>query len=258
MRNLRLTLAYDGFDLVGWQRQATGVSVQGLIESALTRLTGAAVTVTGAGRTDAGVHALGQVASVRVSSDRPTDELQRALNALLPDAVRVVALVDAEANFHARYAARAKRYAYRIATAAVCSPFERRYVWHVTHPLDRGAMREALAALVGTHDFAAFQAAGSRVRETSRTLYEASLEESDPTAPWPRGPGSGVAADLTLVLRGDGFLRHMVRNIAGTLVEIGRGRWPPSQMTAILASRNRRLAGPTAPPQGLFLVEVEY
>jgi tRNA pseudouridine38-40 synthase len=131
----------------------------------------------------------------------------------------------------------------------------RRYAWHVTHPLDLAAMSEALAPLIGTHDFKAFQAAGSRVSDTIRTLYEASLEEYVPEASW---PGPGGASELTLVLRGDGFLRHMVRNIVGTLVEIGRGRWPPGQMAAVLASRDRRLAGPTAPPQGLFLVEVEY
>jgi tRNA pseudouridine38-40 synthase len=251
---LRLTLAYDGSDFVGWQRQATGVSVQGLVESALTRLTGAAVTVTGAGRTDAGVHALGQVASARVSTDRGPAELQRALNALLPEAVRVVALAEAAPDFHARFGAKAKRYVYRLATGDVCSPFVRRYAWHVTHPLDRAAMRKALVGLIGRHDFKAFQAAGSRVLDTTRTLYEAGLEE----ASWPRGSTPGGASELTLVLRGDGFLRHMVRNIVGTLVEVGRGRWPPEQMAAILASRDRRLAGPTAPPQGLFLVEVEY
>jgi tRNA pseudouridine38-40 synthase len=255
---LRLTLAYDGSDFVGWQRQATGVSVQGLVESALTRLTGAAAVVTGAGRTDAGVHALGQVASARVSTDRSPAELHRALNALLPDAVRVVALEEAAPDFHARYGAKAKRYVYRLATGDVCSPFERRYAWHVTHPLETAAMSEALAPLLGRHDFAAFQATGSRVRDTTRTLYEARLEEPIPGASWPRGPGPGVASELTFVLRGDGFLRHMVRNIVGTLVEIGRGRWPPGQMAAVLASRERRLAGPTAPPQGLFLVEVEY
>jgi tRNA pseudouridine38-40 synthase len=258
MRILRLTLAYDGSDLVGWQRQATGVSVQGLVESALNRLTGVAVTVTGAGRTDAGVHALGQVASARVSTDRAPAEFQRALNALLPEAVRVVALAEAAPDFHARYGAKAKRYVYRLATGEICSPFVRRYAWHVTHPLDRAAMSEALAPLIGRHDFKAFQAAGSRVSDTIRTLYEASLDESEPGPLWPRGFSPGAASDLSLVLRGDGFLRHMVRNIVGTLVEIGRGRWPPEQMAAVLASRDRRLAGPTAPPQGLFLVEVEY
>jgi tRNA pseudouridine38-40 synthase len=277
MSKLRLTLAYDGSDFVGWQRQATGVSIQGLVEAALARVTGVETAVTSAGRTDAGVHALGQVASARVAGDRAPAELQRALNALLPAAVRVVALDEVSEDFHARYSARAKRYAYRIAASEVLSPFERRYAWHVTHALDRPAMARALGLLVGTHDFAAFQAAGSRVRDTVRTLLEARLDaESSPSplmspslypSPWPRGFSPGVTLDpggpsspgsLTIALRGDGFLRHMVRNIVGTLVEIGRGRWPVEQMAAILASRDRSQAGPTAPAQGLFLVEVEY
>lgn len=248
MSVLKLTIAYDGGDLVGWQRQAAGVSIQGLIEAALTRLTGASVSIAGAGRTDAGVHALGQVASATVTGAWAPDDLRHALNALLPDAVRVLAVTEAPAGFHARFSARAKRYEYRIATGPVLSPFLRRYAWHVTHPLDTAAMIEALGVVTGTHDFAAFQAAGSRVRDTVRTLHDARLETAG-------GPGD---ADLRLILRGDGFLRHMVRNIAGTLVEIGRGRWPPARMAEILASRDRRLAGPTAPPQGLFLVEVEY
>jgi tRNA pseudouridine38-40 synthase len=257
MRTLKLTIAYDGSDLVGWQRQAAGVSVQGLLEAALERLTGARITVTGAGRTDAGVHALGQVASARVASDKPVDELQRALNALLPADVRVTALAEAAADFHARYGAQAKRYVYRIATGPVLSPFERRYAWHVTHALHAPAMTRAIRALVGRHDFAAFQATGSRVRDTVRTISDASVARGlhgmsalagDDTA------GEG----LTITLRGDGFLRHMVRTIAGTLVEIGRGRWPPEHMADLLASRDRRRAGPTAPAQGLFLVDVEY
>jgi tRNA pseudouridine38-40 synthase len=266
MRTVKATIAYDGGPFVGWQRQARGVSIQGLIEAAFTRLTGAETVVTGAGRTDAGVHALGQVASVRIAGALAIEELWRGLNALLPAEVRIVALEEAPADFHARYGARRKRYAYRVTRSPVLSPFTRRYAWHVTHPLDVDAMTGALGALLGTHDFAAFQATGSRVRETVRTLSEVWLGAGEPPALAIRGPHGpsalGVAWDgdqaLTLLLTGDGFLRHMVRTIAGTLVEIGRGRWPPAYMADLLASRDRRRAGPTAPPHGLFLVDVEY
>lgn len=270
MRILKLTLAYDGGAFVGWQQQAQGVSIQGLIEAALTRITGVETRVTGAGRTDAGVHALGQVASARIGGDQSIAELWRALNALLPPDIRVVGVDEAPADFHARFAARGKRYAYRLATGAVLSPFERRYAWHVTYPLDTVAMSAALDALVGTHDFATFQAAGSAVPDTVRTLFEVSLltSASAPltgstlTEPGLTGPPWGASPSATpglvVLLRGDGFLRHMVRNIVGTLVEVGRGRRTADSMAALLESRDRQLAGPTAPPEGLFLIDVEY
>jgi tRNA pseudouridine38-40 synthase len=269
VRILKLTLAYDGGAFVGWQQQAQGVSIQGLIEAALTRITGVETRVTGAGRTDAGVHALGQVASARISGDQPIAELWRALNALLPPDIRVVGVDEAPVDFHARFAARGKRYAYRLATGAVLSPFERRYAWHVTHPLETAAMSAALDALVGTHDFAVFQAAGSAVPDTVRTLFEVSLLTSASaalTGPALSGPpltglwgaSAAVTPGLVVMLRGDGFLRHMVRNIVGTLVEVGRGRRSSASMATLLDSRDRRLAGPTAPPEGLFLIEVEY
>jgi tRNA pseudouridine38-40 synthase len=259
VRILKLTLAYDGGPFVGWQQQAHGVSIQGLIEAALTRVTGVETRVTGAGRTDAGVHALGQVASARISGDQSIAELWRALNALLPPDIRVVGVDEAPADFHARFAAKGKRYAYRLATAAVLSPFERRYAWHVTYSLETAAMSTALEALVGTHDFAVFQAAGSTASDTVRTLFEASIVTSASaplSGPW--GAAPVTAPGLVVVLRGDGFLRHMVRNIVGTLVEVGRGRRASASMATLLDSRDRRLAGPTAPPEGLFLVEVEY
>jgi tRNA pseudouridine38-40 synthase len=258
VRTLKLTLAYDGTAYVGWQRQAAGTSIQGLLEAAIARIEGDAVTVTGAGRTDAGVHALGQVASVTVpsaSSSIACDAYVRALNASLPEDVRVRAVEEAGDGFHARFSARAKTYRYRLTRGGVASPFESRYAWHVTHPLDVSAMRAALEACRGEHDFAAFQSTGTPVRDTVRTMLAARITE----APAPTLQVVEQSAPLLILeLTGTGFLRHMVRAIAGTLVEIGRGRWPPSEMAAILASRDRARAGPTAPPQGLFLVSVDY
>jgi tRNA pseudouridine38-40 synthase len=272
---LKLTVAYDGTAYVGWQRQAEGVSIQGLIETAVARIEEQPATVTGAGRTDAGVHALAQVASVSVASAIPCDAYQRALNASLPADVRVLAVEEASSDFHARFSARGKSYRYRLWLGPVASPFEARFAWHVTHALDRDAMREALAACVGRYDFAALQATGTDVKDTIRTITAARLTETSADAKAsashgpprdasasPRAPGdpadragsSLVAIDIT----GDGFLRHMVRTLVGTLVEIGRGRWAAGDMAAILDSRDRGRAGPTAPPQGLFLVEVEY
>jgi tRNA pseudouridine38-40 synthase len=245
-RTLKLTIAYDGTDLVGWQRQPTGVSVQGLLEDALAAFEGGPVTVHGAGRTDAGVHALAQVASVSLTSSHEPGSIQRGLNAVLPPSVRVTAIDEAQPGFHARFAATGKVYEYRLVNAPFVSPFLARYAWHVPHRIDRAAMRAAGAALVGRHDFAAFQGTGSGVDETVRTL--SSLE-------WQDAAGDGP---LVMTLRADGFLRHMVRNIVGTLVDVGMQRWPPDAIAGILASRDRARAGRTAPPQGLFLVGVRY
>ena len=250
MRVLRLTIEYDGTDLVGWQRQAEGVSVQGFLEDALAAFEGKPVTVHGAGRTDAGVHALAQVASVALTARHDTDAIQRGLNAVLPSPVRVIAVEEAAPGFHARFDATGKVYEYRIVNAPFISPFLVRHAWHVPQPLDLDAMRLASTMLVGRHDFAAFQGTGSDVRDTVRMVE--SIE-------W-RGPCGQPRHEepLTVVLTADGFLRHMVRSIVGTLVEVGVGRWPPAEVSAILASRDRRRAGRTAPPEGLFLVRVLY
>lgn len=246
-RTIKLTIAYDGTDFVGWQRQAAGVSIQGLIEDALAAFEGAPVTVHGAGRTDAGVHALGQVASVVLTAPHDPATLQRGLNVALPPAVRILGAADAPDGFHARFSASGKCYEYRIVNAAFVSPFLHRYVWHVPRPLDVDAMRTAGAFLVGEHDFAAFQASGAEVSSTRRAVQWLDWEGGD-----------GPDRPLVLRIEGDGFLRHMVRNIAGTLVEVGVGRWSPAEVERILRDRDRRQAGRAAPAAGLFLVGVRY
>jgi tRNA pseudouridine38-40 synthase len=243
-RNLKLTLAYDGTRFVGWQKQARGESIQGLLEEAMSRLEGAAVTVHGAGRTDAGVHAEGQVASAHVTFAHGPLTVVRALNAILPSDVRVVAVEDAATDFHARFSAVGKSYRYQIANTPVMSPFLRAYAWHVPEPLDVPAMRAAAAAFVGTHDFAAFQSTGSDVATTERTLTRSELVD--------RG---GL---LAMEVSGNGFLRHMVRAMAGTIVEVGRGSRASHDVEALLAGRSRSDAGATAPAHGLTLVMVEY
>lgn len=238
-------MAYDGTDFVGWQRQASGTSIQGLLERALQELDRRDVAVAGAGRTDAGVHALGQVASFALERAIEPGDLVGALNARLPPAVRVLAASRAPDTFHARFSARTKTYRYRIWNADVLSPFERHRAWHVATPLNVAAMAAAAGLLEGRHDFAAFQATGSSTTSTEREVCSSRVQTPEPAL---------VAYEIT----GNGFLRHMVRTIAGTLVEIGRGRHPVGWMGTVLSGRDRQQAGPTAPPEGLILVSVEY
>jgi tRNA pseudouridine38-40 synthase len=257
MPTYKITLAYDGSQYVGWQRQAAGPSIQGAVEDALRALDGAVVAVAGAGRTDAGVHALGQVASFALARDMAPEILQRALNGRLPRDIRVVVAERASARFHARFSARRKIYRYRIGNAALHGPFEQHYTWHVPAALDVEAMDAAARQLEGKHDFAAFQTTGGATRTTVRTMFRSRVARVEPSAGLPGHELCG--AELVVhEIAGDGFLRHMVRAVAGTLVEIGRGRWPPDRMRDILAARDRSLAGPTAPAEGLFLVGVEY
>lgn len=254
MATFKITVAYDGTDFVGWQRQAAGTSIQGLIEDALGELDGRKVMVAGAGRTDAGVHALGQVATFTLA--RPFDgaTVLRAVNARLPAEVRVLTAVEVAPTFHGRFAARTKTYAYRIWNGEAVSPFERRYVWQLAGALDFDAMGRAARLFEGTHDFAAFQAAGGEARETVRTVLSSRVRID-----------GGLRIDcglptalLVYEIVGDGFLRHMVRAIVGSLVEVGRGRRPVEWVCEVLASRDRRRAGPTAPATGLFLVSIDY
>lgn len=258
IRTVKLTLAYDGSAYVGWQRQANGPSIQAALESAVTDIEGGPATVVGAGRTDAGVHALGQVASVRLTNPIATDALGRALNAALPRDIRVVAAEEAHASFHARFDAVAKVYRYRLLHGSVASPFESRHGWFVGGALDLDRMVEGAGALIGEHDFAAFQATGSDVVTTVRTVHALTVRRSS-GEDVPGSIGWHEKQPLSVVeIRGSGFLRHMVRIIVGTLVEVGLGRRPAAAVGEALRSRARAAAGPTAPSHGLFLVRVEY
>lgn len=247
MRTLKLTLAYDGTAYVGWQRQLNGTSVQQCIEDAFVPLVGDAGIgrgVAGASRTDAGVHAEGQVASFECELGLDTGAVQRALNIRLPPDIRVLAVDEAPARFHARFDATAKSYRYRVVTADVLSPFERAFVWHAPGHYDIDAMQAAAASLVGQRDFASFQARGTSLLDTIRLL--SSVEVS--------ATANGFAIDV----EGAGFLRHMVRIIAGTLAEVGFGSRTVESVGQALVARDRRRAGPTAPAAGLTLLVVHY
>jgi tRNA pseudouridine38-40 synthase len=242
----RLTLEYDGAGFAGWQVQAGPLrTVQGVLEAALARIAGHRCRAVGASRTDSGVHAEAQVASVALATSLAPEALRRALNGVLPRDVAVVAAAEVGEGFHARHSARGKLYRYRIWNGASPSPLRAARSHRVFTPLDLGAMRAAAEALVGSHDFRAFQAAGSAPGPTLRTLRRLAIEGE------PR-------AEVQLWVEGDGFLRHMVRILAGTLVEIGIGRRDPAGIAALLASRDRARAGPTAPARGLCLVRVDY
>ena len=246
-RTLKFTVQYDGSAYIGWQRQPTGVAIQQLLEDALAPIAHGRTAIHGAGRTDAGVHALAQTASATFTSELPGPTMVRAMNAVLPADVRVLTVEDMPAGFHARFDARSKTYEYRIVNAPLVSAFLHRYVWHVPRPLDVEAMRTAAGALIGRHDFAGFQGAGTPVASTERTILSLDIED-----------GGGFDLPLMVRITGDGFLRHMVRNIVGTLIEVGVGRWDPWRPLAVLDSRDRSQAGQTAPPQGLFLTRVGY
>ena len=260
MPSFKLTVAYDGTGFVGWQRQASGTSIQGLLEDALAELEGRPVTVMGAGRTDAGVHATGQAAGVSLAREIDAISLMRAVNVRLPDAVRVTSATVVAASFHARFHARSKTYRYRIWNGEAINPFERAYTWHIPAPaLDVDAMTAAARLVEGAHDFAAFQGAGAETHGTDRVVFASRVFRSPGGFEGPAGMAPGTAAHLiTYEISGGGFLRYMVRNIAGTLVEVGRGKRPSDWVGDVLASRERARAGPTAPAQGLFLVAVEY
>jgi len=240
----RLTLSYDGTGFCGWQVQPGLRTVQGCLQEALSQLIKAPVAVHGSGRTDTGVHALGQVCHFRAATTIPLERMTAALNARLPRDMAVLEAAQAPAGFHARFDIKEKTYRYRILNTPVRSPLLEHYAWHVPDPLAAAPMAEALERLKGTHDFAGFAASGSPRSTTVRTLKGAVLRQE--------------GAELALEFTADGFLYHMVRNLAGTLVEIGLGRREPSWIDAILAGRDRRLAGKTAPPQGLYLLAVKY
>lgn len=248
-RTLKLTLEYDGRGFQGWQAQGAGRrTVQGVLVEAVRRLTGETVAVRGAGRTDAGVHALGQVASLVLErSALDLDAVRDGLNAHLPGDVAVVAAEEVPDGFDARKSAIGKTYRYLIHVRPARSPLLAGRAWHRTGPLDLEAMRDAAAALVGRHDFSAFRASAGQARQPVRAVTRLDI-----------GADPSTAGLLRVEVEGDGFLMHMVRIVVGTLVEVGRGRMPAAGLAEILAGRDRRAAGPTAPPEGLYLVEVRY
>ena len=244
-RNIRLLLEYDGTGYHGWQRQLDGATIQGVLEDAVARLTQERVAVIGSGRTDAGVHARGQVANFRTGSAIPLKAFHQGLNSMLPKDIAVLEAREAAPSFHARKSARAKTYEYRILNRSTRSPLHRNHAWWLAPRLDLGAMAEAAAALPGEHDFTAFRASGSDNLNPVRRVL---------AAEWREEPGGWLSFTITAT----GFLRGMVRSLVGTMVEVGRGKVPPIRLAELLENGARHLAGPTAPPQGLYLVEVFY
>jgi tRNA pseudouridine38-40 synthase len=255
MRKIRLILEYDGTGYHGWQVQKDAVTVQGILEERVFQVTGYHSSVIGASRTDAGVHAFGQIAVFRTISRLDADTMKRALNAVLPQDIRVLAAAEADDSFHPRDDALRKRYFYLIANQRVSSAFLFRYTWVVPQRIDIGCMEEESHVLVGRHDFSAFMGAGSDIRDTVREVFSVTVEKLDGVI------FAGVKLQgnfIRVTAEADGFLRHMVRNIVGTLAEIGRGKIPPGRMREILESCDRKKAGQTAPANGLFLERIDY
>jgi tRNA pseudouridine38-40 synthase len=250
MRNLKLILSYDGSDFAGWQAQPDAVTVQGTLASAIGRITGEKVLPQGSGRTDAGVHALAQVATFVTESPVPAANFVKALNDILPSSVRVLEVEEAAPDFHARKSALAKTYRYRIYRAAICPPFLARYVWHYPYPLDEPAMAQVAGLVEGEHDFTSFAAVDP---ERNREGAEVSNVRRIFSSSWEREGDEFIYA-----VKGSGFLHHMVRNLVGTFILVGKGTLRAEDVTRILKARNRSAAGATASASGLYLVNVEY
>ena len=287
-RNLKLTLSYDGYDYHGWQIQPGVPTIQGVLAEVIEGLTGERVLPQGSGRTDAGVHALAQVASFRTESRIPLENLKVVLNDRLPPSIRILGVEEAVPEFHARHSAKAKTYEYRIYRGEVCPPVLFRYVWHYPYPLDERAMAEAAVLVVGQHDFTSFAAADpdraerlareESIAANATTFTDPAGEEETPALrrcgnmrtimesqldlrqgkPNTSAEGSAREHELVYRVRGNGFLHHMVRNLIGTFMLVGKGTLKPQDVTRILKTRDRSAAGPTAPASGLCLVKVEY
>jgi tRNA pseudouridine38-40 synthase len=264
VRNLKLILSYDGCEFAGWQVQPERATIQGTLASAIGRLTGENVLPQGSGRTDAGVHALAQVATFQTSSSIPTENWIKALNDILPASIRVLEATEAAPDFHARKSVRAKIYRYRMYRGAICPPFLARYVWHYPFPLDEVVMALAAPLVVGEHDFTSFAAADpERLAAVKRlnhgehggTRGEAQVSNVRTifSSVWTR-----EGDDLIYTVRGSGFLHHMVRNLVGTYLLVGKGTLSSEDFRRVLAARDRSAAGPTAAACGLYLVSVEY
>jgi tRNA pseudouridine38-40 synthase len=256
MRTLKLTVAYDGTDFAGWQFQPGQRTVQQTLQDALAQITGENVSAVASGRTDAGVHALGQVVGFTTSSHLSADVFQRALNAELPRDLVVLSAEEAPCGFDPIRHAIRKCYRYMIQDGPTADVFSRRYAWHVFRRLDVAAMQRAAEPLKGRHDFSSFETAGSQRVTTTRTIYELSVSRRP--AHSPAGVTRGARTELQVEVAADGFLYNMVRNIVGTLIEVGRGARDEAWPAGVLAACDRRAAGQTAPPQGLFLMSVEY
>jgi len=244
-KNFKLIIEYDGSGFCGWQRQKNDRTVQGVIEAAIATMTGQPVTLIGSGRTDAGVHALGQAANFLCETGLTATIFERGLNSLLPEDVVIRRCIPVDESFHARFSAKSKVYQYRILNRDVPAAVGRQYCWFIRKRLDLTAMRAAAGHIVGTHDFKAFEGAGSPRSSTVRQVMRAEWHEPEPDQP-------------VFEIEADGFLRYMVRNLVGTLVLAGQGDIRPDDLMRILLSVDRDQAGATAPPQGLFLVEVKY
>jgi tRNA pseudouridine38-40 synthase len=256
-RNIKLVLAYDGTDFAGWQVQPDQNTIQGTLAAAIERITGERDLPQGSGRTDAGVHALAQVATFQTKSPIPPANLVIALNDTLPGTIRVLSAEQVDAEFHPRASAKAKTYRYRMFRDVICPPFLARYVYHHPYPLDEAAMTEAAKHIVGEHDFTSFAAADP---DRSRRIQEANGDEDGPSNVRTifSSEFRREGAELIYEVRGNGFLHHMVRNLVGTFLLVGKGTLAPADIAPILESRNRSAAGPTAPASGLYLVSVEY
>ncbi len=246
MRRVKLTVAYDGTAYAGWQVQPNSATVQSVMEAALARIFQEPVRLRAAGRTDAGVHAREQVADFTDSGRRDLETVVRGGNALLPEDIRIISAEEVPENFDARRNAREKEYRYFLYLSPVASPFLHRYAWRLQGPLDLDAVREGLAMLVGEHDFTSFRGQGCTARTAVRTIFRAGVTRHD------------VPNLYSIDISGNGFLRHMVRNIVGTAVDAGKGKHPPGRVGEILLARDRSAAGVTAPAHGLFLWRVEY
>ena len=255
MRNLKLTLSYDGAEFSGWQVQPGLPTVQGTLASAIGRITGEKVLPQGSGRTDAGVHALAQIVTFVTESSVPTANFVKALNDILPAAVRVLEVAEAPVDFHARHSAHAKMYRYRIYRESICPPFLARYVWHYPYRLDEKAMARAAELVVGERDFTSFAAVDP---ERGREGETASNVRRIFSSSWEPREEERQEKELVYTVQGSGFLHHMVRNLVGTFILVGRGTLQVEDVTRILEAKNRSAAGATAPASGLYLVNVEY
>jgi tRNA pseudouridine38-40 synthase len=263
-RTLKLTIAYDGTNYAGWQRQVNAISIQQVLEDEIAAIVGAHHPLNAAGRTDAGVHAAAQVASITIDHEISADDLLRALNARLKAGdIRIRSIEEMPERWDARIFSKGKTYRYAIWNGAAPSPFLRHVVWHVPHRLDLERMQRAAAMLIGEHDFAAFKGRGTDVLTTIRRVLTADVVEMNihtdqPIALSPLDDAADGGRLIRFEISGTGFLRHMVRTIAGTLVDIGRGNMEVDDMRAILESRDRAQTGQTAPAQGLMLWKVQY